>query len=111
MKTLATLFPLAAVAVGFAVFQPARAADDKWVLPAETAKLKAGPGVETATLSCILCHSTDYISTQPRLNRTQWTVAVLKMQAKYGAPITTNNVAPLVDYLVANYGKENPPVK
>ncbi len=102
---------LAATAIASVFLSPARAADEPWVLPAETAKLKPGPGVETATLSCILCHSADYISTQPRLNRTQWTAAVLKMQAKYGAPITTNNVTPLVDYLVANYGKENPPAK
>jgi hypothetical protein len=29
---------------------------------------------------------------------------VVKMQQKYGAPIATNNVAPLVEYLVGNYG-------
>jgi mono/diheme cytochrome c family protein len=92
-----------------------RAAEMKFSLPPETATLKPGPGAELATANCLLCHSADYIATQPRLSRTVWKAEVIKMQQKYGAPVSTNNVDQLVDYLVKNYGQEtkasNLPIK
>ena len=83
-------------------------ADSKWALPAETAKFKNGPGVDLVQGQCILCHSADYISTQPRLTGTQWRATVTKMQLKYGAPIMTNTVDRLVDYLSKSYGVPSP---
>lgn len=83
------------------------AAEKTITLPAETATLKPGPGVELVTSQCLLCHSADYISTQPRLTRAAWKAEVVKMQQKYGAPIMTNNIEALADYLARNYGKEN----
>ena len=85
------------------------AADSQFVLPPETAKFKFAPGVEVAMANCAICHSADYISTQPRMTRAQWTANVVKMQQKYGAPITTNQVDRLVEYLVKSYGKESVP--
>ena len=79
------------------------AAEVTFTLPPETAKLKPGPGMELAS-QCLICHSADYISTQPRLTRTVWKAEVIKMQQKYGAPIATNNIELLVDYLTKNYG-------
>jgi hypothetical protein len=58
---------------------------DAWRLPPETARFKPGRGAELAT-SCLLCHSAD------------------KMRVKYGAPIATNQVDQLVEYLTATYG-------
>ncbi|HRI15321.1 MAG TPA: cytochrome c [Verrucomicrobiota bacterium] len=88
---------------------PSRAADEgTWTLPTETTALKAGEGRELVVNQCLLCHSADYIATQPPLTRTQWQASVEKMRAKYGAPISTNNVAALVDYLTAAYGKPSP---
>jgi hypothetical protein len=86
----------------------ASAAETKFALPPETAKLRPGPGVELATASCLLCHSADYISTQPRLKRAQWQASVLKMRQTYGAPIAADKVDLLVDYLVKTYGDEAP---
>jgi hypothetical protein len=85
----------------------AGAAEKKFTLPAENTKLKPGPGAELVTSQCLLCHSADYISTQPRLTRTAWKAEVSKMQQKYGAPISTNNVGMLVEYLTQNYGRES----
>jgi mono/diheme cytochrome c family protein len=84
------------------------AADDKrdWKLPPETAKLERGDGVEIATAQCIACHSLDYISTQPRMNRAGWTATVTKMKEKYGAPIASEQMEKLVNYLVKTYGAE-----
>jgi len=82
------------------------AAESKLTLPPETAKLKPGPGAELASAQCLLCHSADYITTQPRLSRPQWTASVQKMQKTYGAPIPADKVEVLVDYLVKTYSAE-----
>jgi hypothetical protein len=96
---------LAVMMVGLA----ATAAGDKgWKLPPETTKLESAPGMQLVTAQCLICHSADYISTQPRLNRATWTATVLKMRDKYGAPIQTNLVDAVADYLTKAYGSEKP---
>jgi sulfite dehydrogenase (cytochrome) subunit B len=79
-------------------------ASEEWKLPPETAVLKPGKGAELVSAQCLVCHSAEYISTQPRMNRTAWTASVQKMREKFGAPITTNSVDALVQYLVTTYG-------
>ncbi len=85
------------------------AGDVEFTLPPENNTLKSAPGAELVTAQCLLCHSADYIGIQPRLTRAVWKAEVVKMQQKYGAPILTNNVDALVDYLTTNYGKEDAP--
>lgn len=82
-------------------------AADEFKLPLETARLKPGPGVELATVNCLLCHSADYISTQPPLSEAAWRATVDKMRTKYGAPIITNNVDAVVKYLSTAYGPKH----
>lgn len=84
----------------------ASAAPLKFQMPLETAKFKPAPGVELATANCLLCHSAEYVATQPRLPRAFWAANLKKMREKYGAPIQPAQVDPLLDYLVANYGKQ-----
>jgi len=79
---------------------------ENWKLPPETAKLKPGPGAGLVIANCMLCHSADYISTQPPLTRIGWKAAVEKMRVKYGAPIATNKVDEIADYLTATYGRK-----
>lgn len=86
----------------------AQSAPVKLELPAETATLKSGPGVELATANCLTCHSVEYISTQPKLTRTAWKASVDKMKGKFGAPIPDDQVEKLADYLAAAYGKPDP---
>lgn len=76
----------------------------KIVLPPETATLKPGPGAELAVASCLVCHSAEYISTQPVMPRAFWKASVDKMRAKFGAPITDEQMEKLADYLVYAYG-------
>ncbi|MDB6066725.1 MAG: Sulfite:cytochrome c oxidoreductase subunit precursor [Pedosphaera sp.] len=93
----------------FGVAALLRAAEtNNFTLPPEKARLKPGPGEELATGQCLLCHSADYIANQPRLTRQAWKAEVTKMKLKYGAPIETNNIDLLADYLVKNYGKPAP---
>lgn len=77
-------------------------------LPSETFAFKPGAGSELAAGQCLVCHSGRYISTQPVLPRAFWKASVEKMQKKYGAPITDEQIAPLVEYLVQTYGNEKP---
>ncbi len=81
-------------------------AADAWKLPADVPKFRAGPGVEIAAVNCILCHSSDYLSTQPPMERAAWLATVNKMREKYGAPLPTNQVDRVVDYLAGAYGKK-----
>lgn len=76
-------------------------------LPAETAKLQPGPHLDLATARCLICHSADYIATQPpNLPRTTWAAEVAKMKKVYGAPIADEDVEPLTEYLAKTYGDE-----
>lgn len=80
-----------------------------WNLPTEPFTLKEAPGVSLVRANCLLCHSTEYISTQPSLRAAQWQAEVLKMKGKFGAPISTNDIPGLVDYLVRVYGIPDKP--
>ena len=83
-------------------------AAEKLSLPPDNPGFKAGPGSEIAMVQCVLCHSADYVSTQPRLPRAAWKTNVLKMRDKYGAPLPDDKVEALVDYLVKTYGADAP---
>jgi hypothetical protein len=104
-RNLKRFIALAAVVNGALLVYSAQV---RFALPPETARLKAGPGAELAAAQCLLCHSADYIGTQPRLTRAQWKAAVQKMREKFGAPIPADKVEALVDYLTASYGIEAP---
>jgi sulfite dehydrogenase (cytochrome) subunit B len=81
------------------------------VLPPETTTLRPGAGAELATANCLMCHSAEYMSSQPVFPRASWQASVNKMIGKFGAPIPKEQVEPLVDYLVKSYGNEQPSVK
>jgi len=72
--------------------------------PPETGVFKQDRGAEIANGQCLVCHSVEYVSTQPPMPRAFWKSSVQKMQQKYGAAISEEQVEPLVDYLVKNYG-------
>lgn len=92
--------------LGALISAAALAAADSWELPLDEPQLKPGPGVELVAQNCQICHSADYISTQPRMNRTAWSATVQKMREKYGATLQTNQVDQVLDYLVSTYGKK-----
>ncbi len=75
-------------------------------LPVETARLKPGPGMDTALGSCMTCHSVDYIYMQPPLTTDQWRGEVLKMKNVFGAPFPESDVDTIVAYLMSQNGKQ-----
>jgi len=87
-------------------FLPLVFAAEQWELPLDEPQLKSAPGVEVVAANCQVCHSADYIFTQPPLTRAVWSATVQKMREKYAAPVRTNEVEQIIDYLAANYGKK-----
>lgn len=105
---VATLAAAAACAIGLLADTAAVAAPVRYKAPPETPTLAAGPNVELARAHCGVCHSVDYITTQPRSYadpRATWTAEVAKMRKTYGATLTDEDAAKIVDYLVVTYGR------
>jgi hypothetical protein len=73
-------------------------------LPQETAKLHpgTGPGAQGASL-CLMCHSVDYVSSQPPMPLGFWDAEVKKMVGTYGAPIPAEQIPLIVEYLNQAY--------
>jgi hypothetical protein len=97
------------IVIPLATLTVAATVADDWTLPEEKPGFKSGAGAELAQSNCLVCHSSEYITTQPSLTRDQWKASIVKMQQKYGAPIAAEQVEPLLDYLVNRYGKRSAP--
>jgi hypothetical protein len=76
-------------------------------LPAVKIDLKAGPGREKTAGYCSVCHSLDYITTQPGFSKDKWGEIVAKMVKVYGAPIPQDAAREIISYLGAAYGKSS----
>lgn len=75
--------------------------------PKISVELRAGDGKETTERFCGICHSLDYITTQPPFSRVQWTATVNKMIRVMGAPIGEEDAKAIISYLAAQYGTGN----
>ena len=80
----------------------------KIALPTEVFVLKEGSGRDVVMANCLMCHSTEYFTSQPPLARAGWQAVVEKMKAKFGAPLPDDQVQAVVDYLTTHYGPEQP---
>lgn len=76
------------------------------VLPSDEPPLPDGPGKADVDMACHSCHSSRYLTSQPKLSRKAWTAEVDKMRAAYGAPIEDASAPKIVDYLVSANGTE-----
>jgi mono/diheme cytochrome c family protein len=68
------------------------------------ATLPDAPGAQLTRNRCGICHSTDYIVTQPRGDAKQWDAVVTKMVKVYGAPISEADAKAIVEYLASAFG-------
>jgi len=73
-------------------------------LPSEDVTLPDLPGRSKVTSACAVCHTPRYVLDQPPLPRKTWEAEVEKMRKTYGAPVADEDVAAIVDYLVAIRG-------
>ncbi len=68
--------------------------------PAWDLVLPEGPNREEFQTSCLICHSARLPLGQPRFKREKWVEVVHKMVAVYGAPMTSDDEAKVVEYLL-----------
>jgi hypothetical protein len=76
-------------------------------LPTVQVDLKPGPGREKTAGYCAVCHSLDYITTQPVFPKEKWGEIVTKMVKVFGAPIPQDVGREITEYLGAEYGKSS----
>ena len=84
------------------------AAPIRYQLPVENMDFPTGPNQDMVQANCSLCHSNDYLGTQPRNLANPaafWTAEVVKMRNAYKAPIDETNIGKIVEYLILVYGK------
>jgi hypothetical protein len=78
-------------------------------LPPETAFFKPSdlPGYALAQRDCLVCHSAQYVQSQPPSSpRSYWETTVRKMKTPFGAPFADEDIPAIVEYLVKTYGTE-----
>jgi hypothetical protein len=75
------------------------------VMPHDEPLFPPGPGHDEFVTACVVCHSTRYITMQPRFSRTTWLSEVNKMKNVYGAHISDEQVVKITDYLLSVNGK------
>jgi sulfite dehydrogenase (cytochrome) subunit B len=93
-------------ALTLAIALPAAAAD--YPLPPENTTLANAPDVDIVRANCTVCHSADYITTQPRSYpnpEAVWSAEVNKMRKTYGAQVDDSVVPQIVGYLTKAYGR------
>jgi cytochrome c553 len=69
-------------------------------LPAGDDLFPGGASADAINQNCLACHSSDMVLNQPALPRATWEAEVHKMINTYKAPVDSDDVAPIVDYLV-----------
>jgi cytochrome c5 len=92
----------AALLLGLALASPGAA----WTADEAGIELADGAHRDKVQAACSMCHSLDYVvMNSPFLDRAGWEKTVAKMARVYGAPLTAEESALIVDYLAAHYGK------
>jgi len=84
----------------------AESAAPAYKAPEETVTLTPGPNSQVTEDYCGVCHSYEYIVTQPRgqgFGRDFWQAEVTKMIKVFGAPIQEADAKAIVDYLASTY--------
>ncbi|MEA2820399.1 MAG: hypothetical protein QOJ86_2403 [Bradyrhizobium sp.] len=75
-------------------------------LPDSDKMFPDGPGSDAINNNCLACHSADMVLNQPALSKQAWAAEVAKMINAYKAPVASEDVGPIVDYLADLKGKK-----
>jgi hypothetical protein len=102
---------LPAVAVVGVMLMPAAGRADTAVEPKSVTvnllfgdRMFPGPGADAINKNCLACHSAGMVLNQPALSKSAWTAEVNKMINAYKAPVASEDVAAIVDYLTRTKG-------
>lgn len=95
---------LVAFAILALISAEASAEPRSYQLPEGTLSFRPGDGKEVAENNCLVCHSSDYISTQPPgLGIKFWKAEVTRMRKAFGAQISEEDASAIADYLSQSY--------
>jgi hypothetical protein len=73
-------------------------------LPDSDRMFPDGPGADAINNNCLACHSAGMVLNQPALSKQAWTAEVHKMINNYKAPITPEDIDPIIGYLTTLKG-------
>jgi hypothetical protein len=73
-------------------------------LPVGDELFPEGPGADVVNANCLVCHSAGMVLEQPASSREVWAAVVNKMINAYKAPVKTDDVGVIVDYLARTKG-------
>ncbi len=66
------------------------------------------PGFKTAQGLCLMCHSSQYVSSQPpKSSPAYWSATVHKMKDVFKAPLTDEMLPAVIEYLSVEYGGQS----
>jgi hypothetical protein len=77
------------------------------VLPHDEPIFPPGPGRDEFVSACVICHSPQYITMQPRFSQATWLGEVKKMKDVYGAHISDDQVSKIAEYLFLINGESD----
>ena len=70
-------------------------------LPSDPISFQQGSGSTIASAYCLICHSAEYIYTQPPHPEERWTEIIKKMKHVFGCPIPDKQISTLAQYLLS----------
>ena len=73
-------------------------------LPDSDRMFPDGPGSDAINNNCLACHSAGMVLNQPALSKQAWVAEVTKMINAYKAPVASEDVGPIVEYLIGLKG-------
>jgi mono/diheme cytochrome c family protein len=73
-------------------------------LPDSDKMFPDGRGSDAINNNCLACHSADMVLNQPALPKQAWAAEVNKMINNYKAPVASEDVGAIVDYLTSLKG-------
>jgi len=79
-------------------------------LPSDPISFQQGSGSTIAGTYCLICHSAEYIYTQPPHPQERWTEIIKKMKHTFGCPIPDEQIPPLAQYLFSQNTVQPAPV-
>ena len=88
---------------------PVRFAPVKVDLPAGASDFPEGNGADIANANCLICHSAGMVLRQPPLSVAEWRTEIQKMKTSFGAPIASDQIDPLAQYLASINGRASDP--
>ena len=105
-KFLWAVVLLSAASMSFAAWAatPLQLKSVKVDLPDSDKMFPDGPGSDAINNNCLACHSADMVLNQPALSKQAWAAEVTKMINAYKAPVASEDVGPIVEYLIGLKG-------